>query len=78
MPASALIIPNRYFLKIKDPGSSEQHFKARLVMQGHKDPERHRITNEDPVLLRFSTHIIFYNYLIFFHYRLWKRDIVQA
>ena len=78
IPPNASVIGNRFVLTIKEPGTPEERFKARLVLQGHKDPQRHTIANEAPVLTRFGIRLIISTSVILFKRKLWKRDVVQA
>ena len=77
VPPDSFFIPNSFVMTIKEPGYPEERFKARLVMQGHRDPHRHQIVNAAPVLLRFSVCIVSTSILVF-KGKMRKRDTVQG
>ncbi len=52
-------------------------FKSRLVIQGHRDPEKHRVVNEAPTILRSSVRLLI-ALGISLDYKLCSRDVKQA
>ena len=45
-------------LAIKNPESADPIFKARFVILGHKDPDKDRVVNEAPTVLRSSVRLV--------------------
>ncbi len=43
---------------IKFDADGKSIFKSRLVIQGHRDPEKHRVVNEAPTILRSSVRLL--------------------
>ena len=75
---NANFIGNRYVLTIKDPGTAHERFKARLVLQGHQDFERHKISSNSPIFMKIMLRVIVSFFTVFFKSRFWTRDVEQA
>ncbi len=77
IPANATILQSRFVLTMKNSDNPDQYFKARLVLLGHIDPDKPRVVNEAPTVLKSS--IRFAIALIVSHgFNIWSRDISQA
>ena len=48
VPEDANVLHGRFVLAIKEPETRQQKFKARYVIQGHRDPEKHAMVKEAP------------------------------
>lgn len=77
IPHNPTILQSRFVLAIKNFSESDQYFKARLVILGHIDPDKPRIVNEAPTVLRSSIRMIV-ALAASFGFKLWSRDISQA
>lgn len=78
LPSDANFVGNRFVLCIKDPGTPDQRFKARWILQGHQDKQRHNIANDSPMLMRMSFRIILSLAATLFDCNVWTRDVEQA
>ena len=54
LPTDANILNSRFFFAIKDPGEKNERYKARLVVQDHKDSEKEVIVRDAPTGMRYS------------------------
>jgi len=77
VPKDAVVMESRFVLTIKEPDSTSPQFKARFVILGHKDPDKHRIVNEAPTVLRSSVRLLISLSRVY-NYPLWNRDVSQA
>ena len=77
VPNGAIVLKSRVINTIKTDVTGKETYKTRLVIQGHRDPEKGHVVNEAPTVLRSSTRIILAlaNCLGF---KLWSRDVKQA
>ena len=74
----ANIVGNRYVLRIKDPDTDRQRYKARYIVQGHQDEQKHNISNNSPVLMRLPLRLIIAMAVIYLDCKLFTRDVEQA
>jgi Reverse transcriptase (RNA-dependent DNA polymerase) len=58
VPLDAVILQTKWILVVKNPGSTDELFKARLVVLGHRDPMKGKIVNEAPTLRSISIRLI--------------------
>ena len=71
------LLHSRFVLTIKNFEEPNQYFKARLVILGHVDPEKPRVVNEAPTVLKSSVRLVLT--LIASHsFTVWSRDITLA
>ncbi len=52
------ILQSRFVLAIKNKGEPAEKFKARLVILGHVDPEKPRVVNEAPTVMKSSIRLL--------------------
>ena len=64
-------------LAIKNPESADPIFKARFVILCHKDPNKDRVVNESPTVLRSLVRLVIALSQIF-NFSLWTRAVSQA
>ena len=77
VPHGANLLKGRFVLAIKDPGTKDQRFKARFVIQGHKDQEKQNMVTEAPTVLRHSVRLLL-SLASMLDLEVWTRDITQA
>ena len=77
VPPGSTIPRSRVIHPIKKDLNSKEKFKTRLVIQGHLDPEKRRVVNEAPTILRSSSRIIL-SIAESLEFQLWSRDVKQA
>ena len=76
-PPGSVVLNSRFVLTIKKREGEDDVFKARLVILGHKDPDKGRIVNEAPTVTRSSVRLIVATAQIF-NFKIWSRDVSQA
>ncbi len=77
IPLGATVLQFRFVLTIKNAENPDQYFKARLLILGHVDPDKPRVVNEAPTVLKSSIRLAIA--MIASHgYKIWSRDISQA
>jgi len=54
VPRNSTILQSRFVLAIKNASESDEYFKARLVILGHIDPDKPRVVNEAPTVMKSS------------------------
>jgi Reverse transcriptase (RNA-dependent DNA polymerase) len=74
---SANILDGRFILTIKDVNTGNQFFKARYVVQGHKDCEKAQLVHNSTTLTQSSTNLIL-SFAALFRFRVWNQDVTQA
>ena len=77
VPNDATVLQSRFVLTIKNVGEKDELLKARLVIMGHVDPDKARVVNEAPTLLKSSMRIIIALGLAH-SFEIWCRDVSQA
>jgi len=77
IPRKGTILQSRFVLTIKDSGEKTEYFKARLVILGHIDPEKPRVVNEAPTVLKSSIRLTL-SLIAAYDFTIWSRDITLA
>lgn len=77
VPRDANILGSRMILAIKDPGTSNERAKARLVVQGYKDRDKFNLVHSSTNLQQRSIRIIC-SIAAIMDFELWSHDITQA
>ena len=77
VPPGAIVLKSRVVHAIKKDSSGNEKYKTRLVIQGHLDPEKGKIVNEAPTILRSSTNVIL-TIAASMNFKIWSRDVKQA
>lgn len=77
IPKDTTILKSRVQHSIKTDQDGNTKFKRRLVMQGHKDPDKGSIVTEAPTVLRASIRIIL-TLIPTLEFEFWSRDVKQA
>lgn len=71
------VFQSRFVLAINNNGEKNEYFKARLVIFGHVDPEKPRVVNEAPTLLKISVRLML-SLLLAHSFPIWSRYINVA
>ena len=58
VPPGATVLNSRVVHAIKTHSNSNEKFETRLVIQGHLYPEKGKVVNQAPTILRSSTRLI--------------------
>lgn len=58
LPKNANILGGRFVLAIKDPNTKEERYKARLVVQGHRDRHKPYLVHASPNLKQDTVRMI--------------------
>ena len=77
VPPVATVLKSRVVRAIKTDSNGNEKFKTRLFIQGHLDPEKGKIVNEAPTILRSSTRLIL-TIAATLNFEIWSRDVKQA
>ena len=77
VPDDANIRGGRFVLAIKNPDTDEEIYKARFVVQGHKDKEKDFLIHDSPTISTAYIRILIAIAGIF-GFRIWSTDIIQA
>ena len=71
------ILHSRFVLTIKNHNKDSEYLKTRLVVLGHRDPEKPRIVNEASTVLKSSERLLI-SLIFACGFPLWSRDITLA
>ena len=71
------ILGGRFVLAIKDAGTDKEKWKARFVVQGHRDKYKTSLVHDSPTARQHSTRIIV-GLAAIFGFRLFSTDVTQA
>ena len=77
VPKGANILSGRYVLVIKNVVTDKPVFKARLVVQGHKDKDKNILVHNSTNLRQSSTLLIAFLAAIH-NFRIWSHDVNRA
>lgn len=77
VPPKANILGTRMILAIKNKNTDQELFKARLVVQGHRDKDKHKLVHPTTTL-RHSSIRMLTTIAAMFGFRLWSQDVTQA
>jgi hypothetical protein len=77
VPPGSNVMGSKFHLVIKNSGMKNQTFKARLVIFGNTDSQKHQILSEAPTVGQLSIRILIYISVIK-SWPLWSRDVRQA
>jgi hypothetical protein len=77
IPPGSNTLGGRYVLGLKDPGTDKERWKARFVVQGHKDLMKHAIVHDTATLSQRGARMIFAMAAIF-GWKVWTEDVRQA
>lgn len=77
IPRDANVITTRMVLSVKDIGTSDEKYKARVAAHGHKDRDKHDRVHNSPSVRPISLRLLLTSASIR-RYRIWATDIVQA
>lgn len=78
VPTDVNIVRNRFVLAIKDPGTAIEKLKSLCIVQGHQGKQKHVMSHNAPILIRFSLRLIVAMSVIYFDCDLFTRDIEYA
>ncbi len=71
------VLQSRFVLIISNQGEPTEEYKPRLVILGHIDPDKPRIVNEAPTVMRSSVRLAI-TLIASHNFQLWSRDITLA
>ncbi len=74
---SGTVLKSKFILTIKNHNEDTEYFKARLVILGHRDPDKPRVVNEAPTVLKSSVRLMI-TLIASHNFPLWSRDITLA
>ena len=77
IPKNANILSGRFVLSIKNANTDEESYKARYVVQGHKDREKSLLVHNSTTVRQSSTRLIM-ALAATFGFRIWSQDVKQA
>lgn len=77
MSPNSSILGGRFVLAIKDGGTSKETWKARFVVQGHKDKMKRSLVHDSPNAKQQSTGLVL-GLASIFGFRLFSTDVTQA
>lgn len=77
VPANANILGGRFALTIKNKGTEKEMYKARYIVQGHRDREKYRLVHTSTNLGQSSIRLLTALAAIF-GFRIWSQDVTQA
>jgi hypothetical protein len=77
VPHDANVLRTKWVLVIKHPGTSDEQFKARLVILGHMDPMKGVVVNEAPTLRTASMRLLI-SIASAFGWQIASRDVTGA
>jgi len=77
VPDNANILRGRFILAIKDEGTDREIWKARFVVQGHRDKLKKLLVHDISVARQHSTKILI-GIAAIFGFRLFSTDVTQA
>lgn len=77
IPSNANILGGRFVLSIKNKDTNEEIYKARYVVQGHKDIEKHMLVHSSSNLKQSSIRILL-SIAALFGFHIWSQDVSQA
>jgi Reverse transcriptase (RNA-dependent DNA polymerase) len=77
LPADANVLCGRFVMTIKNIGTPEEMYKARFVVQGHKDREKAFLTHNSATL-RHSSVKLLVSIAAIMGFRIWTHDVTQA
>ena len=77
VPTDANIMGGRFVLTLKDVGTDKPFFKARYVVQGHRDKDKDYLVHDSTTLHQHSTKLIL-SLAAIFGFRIWNQDVTQA
>lgn len=58
-PKEGQLLDGRFVLAMKDPKTSDERYKARFIVQGHRDEDKKYLVNASPNLMQDSVKLIF-------------------
>ena len=58
VPADANILSSRFAFALKNPGTSNERYKARFIVQGHQDREKDVVLNRSQTVMRYSVKLL--------------------
>ena len=74
---NANILNGRFVLAIKDSGTNKEVWKARYVVQGHKDKLKLSFVHDTSTAVQFSVKLLV-GLAALFEFRLFSTDVTQA
>ena len=77
VPDNANILNGRFVLAIKDSGTNKEVWKARYVLQGHKDKMKRSFVHDTSTARQFSVKLLV-GLAALFDFRLFSTDFTQA
>ena len=78
IPKNANILGGRFILAIKQPGTTNERYKARFVVQGHKDREKEYIVHTSRTIRHKNIRIMLTITASLDEYTIWLQDVTQA
>lgn len=77
VPQGSNVFGGRFVLCIKNKGTGEEVFKARYVVQGHKDKDKSLLVHHSTNLRQSSLRVLTIMAAIF-GFRVWSQDLSQT
>ena len=77
LPRDANVLGGRFILTLKEAGTEKEFYKARYVVQGHRDKEKAFLVHNSTTLQQQSTKLIL-SLAAVFGFRIWNQDVTQA
>ena len=78
LPEDANILGGRFILAIKQPGTPNERYKARFVVQGHKDREKNYIIHTSKTVRHKNIRIMMTITASKKGHKIWLQDVTQA
>ena len=77
IPENSIVVKSRVHHVIKKNENGNKKYKTRLVIQGHKDPDKGSIVTEAPTVLPSSLRLLL-SIAAMCDFEVWSRDVKQA
>ena len=77
MPPNANVLTTRMVLAVKDIGTTNEKFKARVAAHGHKDNDKENRVHNSPTIRPISLRVLLTSAAVK-RFRIWATDIIQA
>ena len=77
VPKDANVLNGRFVLTIKNKDTDDELYKARFVVQGHRDRDKKFLVHDSPNLRQSSIRLLV-TVAAIFGFRIWSHDVRQA
>ena len=75
VPPESNVLTTRMVLAVKDVGTENEKYKARVTAHGHKDSDKYNRVNNSPTIRPISLRVLLTSAAIK-RFRIWATDIV--